>query len=51
MLRSDLWDFNDAYIIVKGTITVARWNGAKRNKAVTFKKMHLLLIASRKLMA
>ena len=37
MLRSDLWDFSDAYIIVKGTITVARSNGAKRNKAVTFK--------------
>ena len=38
MLRSDLWDFNDVYIIVKGTITVVRQNGAKRNKAVTFKK-------------
>ena len=22
MLRSDLWDFSDAYIVVKGTITV-----------------------------
>ena len=24
MLRSDLSDFNDAYIVVKGTITVAK---------------------------
>ena len=37
MLRSNLWDYSDAYIIVKGTITVVRPNNAKRNKAVTFK--------------
>ena len=37
MLRSDLCDFSDAYIVVKGTITVVRPNNAKRNKAVTFK--------------
>ena len=37
MLRSDLCDFNDAYIAVKGTITVARLNNTKRNKAVAFK--------------
>ena len=37
MLRSDLCDFNDAYIVVKGTITVTKPNNAKRNKAVTFK--------------
>ena len=37
MLRSDLCDFSDAYVIVKGTITVVRPNNAKRNKAVTFK--------------
>ena len=37
MLRSDLCDFNDAYIAVKGTITVARPNNTKRNKAVAFK--------------
>ena len=24
MLRSDLWDFGDAYIVVKGTITVVK---------------------------
>ena len=37
VLRSDLCDFSDAYMIVKGTITVVRPNNAKRNKAVTFK--------------
>ena len=37
MLRSDLCDFSDAYIIVKGTITVLRPNNAKRNKTTAFK--------------
>ena len=37
MLRSDLCGFNDAYIAVKGTITVNNPDNAKRNKAVTFK--------------
>ena len=37
MLRPDLCGFNDAYIIVKGVITVTRRNNAKRNKSVTFK--------------
>ena len=37
MLRSDLCDFRDAYIVVKGTITVANPDNAKRNKAVSFK--------------
>ena len=37
MLRSDLRDFSDAYIVVKGTITVTNPNNAKRNKAVAFK--------------
>ena len=37
MLRSDLCDFSDAYIVVKGTITVTNPNNAKRNKAVIFK--------------
>ena len=36
-LRSDLCDFSDAYIVVKGTITVVRPNNAKRNKATAFK--------------
>ena len=30
MLRSDLCDFSDAYIVVKGTITVVRPNNAKK---------------------
>ena len=34
LLRSDLCDFNDAYIIVKGTITVSRPNSAKQKKAL-----------------
>ena len=37
MLRSDLCDYSDAYIIVKGTITVTNPDNAKRNKAVAFK--------------
>ena len=37
MLRSDLCDFSDAYIIVKGTITVTGPDKAKRNKSVTLK--------------
>ena len=39
MLRSDLCDYSDAYIvyIVKGNITVTDPNGAKRNKSVAFK--------------
>ena len=32
MLRSDLCDFNDAYIVVKGTITVNAPNNAKKIK-------------------
>ena len=37
MRRSDLWDFSDAYIVVKGTITNTNPNNAKRNKALAFK--------------
>ena len=37
MLRSDLCDLSDAYIVVKGTITVTYPNNAKRHKAVAFK--------------
>ena len=37
MLRSDLRDFSDAYIVVKGDITVTNPNNAKRNNAVAFK--------------
>ena len=37
LLRSDLCDFSNAYIVVKGTISVVRPNNAKRNKATAFK--------------
>ena len=38
MLRSDLCDFNDAYIVVKGDITLEGDNDAnKRNKNLAFK--------------
>ena len=37
LLRSDLCDFNGAYIVVKGTITVANPADTQRNKEVTFK--------------
>ena len=37
MLRSDLCDFSDVYIVVKGDITVTRPDNAKRNKSVAFK--------------
>ena len=37
MLRSESRNFNDAYIAVKGTITVTNPGNAKRNKEVTFK--------------
>ena len=37
MLRSDLCDKSDAYIVVTGTITVEGDNAKKRNKNLTFK--------------
>ena len=37
MVRSDLCDFSDAYIVVKGNIIVTNLNSAKRNEAVAFK--------------
>ena len=37
MLTSDLCDYSDAYIVVKGTITIVRPNDAKRSKSVAFK--------------
>ena len=49
MLRSDLCDYSDPYIVVKGTITVVRPNNAKRNKEVHLKIMHHLLIPFQKL--
>ena len=49
MLRSDLCDISDAYIIVKGTITVTNPNDAKSNKAVTFKGMMKIKLVKMKL--
>ena len=52
MLRSDLCDLSDAYIVVKGTITVTKSDNAKRNKRASFKKkMHHLSTAVQKSMA
>ena len=37
MLRSDLCDFSDAYIVLKGDITLEGYNDAnKRNKNLAF---------------
>ena len=37
MLRSDLCDYSDAYIVVKGMITVADPNNANYDKTLAFK--------------
>ena len=37
IIRSDLWHYSNAYIIVKGDITVTNPDNAKINKSVTFK--------------
>ena len=37
MLRSDLCNFSDAYIVVKGYIAVTNPDDAKRSKSVAFK--------------
>ena len=37
MLRSHLFDFNDVYIVAKGSITTTEPNNAKINKEVAFK--------------
>ena len=51
MLRSDLCDCSDAYIVVTGNITLKGNNDAnKRNKNLLFKKMQHLLTAFQKLM-
>ena len=52
MLRSDLCDFSDVYIVVKGDITLEGDGDAnKHNKNLVFKILCHLLIASQKLMA
>ena len=37
MLRSNLCDYNDAYIVVKGVVTVLRGNNYAHDKKLTFK--------------
>ena len=37
MLRSDLCDFSDTYIVVKEVIVVTDRDNVKRNKSVAFK--------------
>ena len=37
MLRSDLCNYSDGYIVVKGSITVTDPDNVKRNKSVAFK--------------
>ena len=52
ILRSDLCDFSDAYIVVEGDITLEGDKDAnKRKKILHLKAMHHLLIAFQKLMA
>ena len=51
MLISDLCDFSDAYVAVKGVIAVTNLDDAKRNKSVAFKNnVRHLSIAFQKLM-
>ena len=49
-LRSDLCNFNDAYIVVKGIITVVRPNAAKKTKVLHLKTMCHSSTASQKIM-
>ena len=52
ILRSDLCDFSDAYIVVEGDITLEGDNDANKSKKILhLKAMHHLLIAFQKLMA
>ena len=49
MLRSDLCDFSDAHIVVKGTITVTDPDNArKERKVLHLKAMHHLSTAFQK---
>ena len=36
ILRSDLCDYSDAHIVVKGTITVTRWGSIMYDKKISF---------------
>ena len=50
MLRSDLCDYSDGYIIVKGTVTVSadERDRDKMNRQVILKIMHHLFLAFQK---
>ena len=43
MLKSDLYDFSDAYIVVREVITATNSSNAKRYKAVAFKNNALFI--------
>ena len=45
ILRYDLCDYSDAYIVAKRAITVLRPNAAKKSKVLNLKIMHHLLIS------
>ena len=49
MLRSDLCDFSDAYIVVKGTITVTNPDNNVYDKKLAFENNHCLFLAFQKL--
>ena len=50
MLRSDLCDFSDAYIVLEGDIIVTEQIMQKETKVLHLKTMHHLLIVFQKLM-
>ena len=50
VLRADLCDYCDAYIVVKGVVTVTNQDNAKRNKSVALKIMlHLSMLHESKI--
>ena len=51
MLRSDLCDYSDAYIVAKGTITVVKPNTGQKTKVLHLKTMHHLSTVFQKLIA
>ena len=51
MLRSDLCDFSDVYIVLEGDITLEGDDANKQIKILHLKTMHHLLTAFQKLIA
>ena len=51
MLRSDLCDFSDAYIVVNGEITITNPDNVDYEKILLLKIMHHLSTAFQRLMA